>query len=88
MYEPTNSHGTLRVSSLSCRWYDETRKSRHPTNRWTYLAIVVVDEHHFWIFLKARVPPNLIAGIKGPRLAKLTPDDGKVVSLEIFEDYF
>lgn len=38
--------------------------------------------------LKTEVPPNLEVGVEGLRLAKLTPDDGKVVSIDIFEDYF
>lgn len=38
--------------------------------------------------LNLGVPPNSIVGIEGPRLAKHTSNDGKVVSLEIFKDYF
>lgn len=38
--------------------------------------------------LKIGVPLNPKVGVKGPRLAKLTPNDGKVVSKETFENYF
>lgn len=49
---------------------------------------------HLWLnatfetFLKPEVPPNSRVGIKGSCLAKVTPDDEKVVSLEIYKDYF
>lgn len=34
------------------------------------------------------VPPSLEVGVEGPSLAKLTPDDGNDISLEVFESYF
>ncbi|KAI5383391.1 hypothetical protein KIW84_070698 [Lathyrus oleraceus] len=43
------------------------------------LALAVAD--------MTRVPPNPTTRIEGHRLAKLTPNDGKAFSLEIFEDY-
>lgn len=38
--------------------------------------------------LKNRIPPNSEVGFEGLRLTQLTPDDGKVVSKEVFETYF
>lgn len=38
--------------------------------------------------LKTRVPPNLEVGVEGIRMAQLTPNDGKVFYLEIFENSF
>ncbi|KAI5395855.1 hypothetical protein KIW84_062152 [Lathyrus oleraceus] len=44
------------------------------------LALTIVD--------MVRAPLNSSVGIEGPRLVKLTSDDGNVVYLEIFEGYF
>lgn len=38
--------------------------------------------------LETRAPLNPKLGIEGIRIAKLTHDDGKVISLEVFENYF
>lgn len=42
----------------------------------------------FELSLMTIVPPKPVVGVKGLRIAKLTLNDGKVIYLDTFENYF
>lgn len=38
--------------------------------------------------LKTRIPPNSEVEVEGPRLTQLTPDNGKLLTMDVFDTYF